>query len=583
VSAARLIQPEKHLPRGEFTEAILAYRRVFYALGAFSFAINLLLLVPAIYMLQIYDRVLTSRNEATLYMLTLIMVGLCLLEALLEFVRSRVLVRAGAALDLRLGPRVFDASFERYLRQRGANPGQALGDLATIRQFLTGRGLFAFFDMPWAPLFLVVIFLLNPWLGAFALVSTLILAALAWVTERATGPQLTEAGKLASVAHNDATSSLRNAEAIEAMGMLTRLRRRWFERQNRFLAVQAGASDTAGSVSAASRFFRLTLQSGILGVGALLVIDRSLSPGGMIAASILLGRALAPVDLAISTWRGLVVARDALARLNRLLQTHPPRATMIALPRPQGTVVAENVFVAAPGRRDPILKDLKFGVAAGTLVAVIGPSASGKSTLARALVGVWAPISGAIRLDGAEVHAWDKEQLGPWVGYLPQDIELFDGTIAENIARFGTLDDAQIVRAAQRAGVHDLVLHLPQGYETPIGEGGMVLSGGQRQRVALARALYGDPALIVLDEPNASLDEAGDAALSAALDTLRQEKRTVFVMTHRMNILSIVDAVMVLAGGTIRAFGPRDAVLKALAAKPVAGQFGKPPGRESAV
>ncbi len=570
--------PAENPLRGELTEAILAYRSVLIALGIFSFAVNLLLLVPAIYMLQIYDRVLTSRNESTLYLLTLIMAALLLVEAALDFVRSRVLVRAGAALDIRIGPRIYDASFERYLRARGANPAQAFGDLASIRQFLTGRGLFAFLDMPWAPLYLVVIFMLNPWLGLFALVSAVILVALAFVTERSAGPQLTEAGKLATIANNDVAATLRNAEVIEAMGMLSHIRQRWLERQNRFLARQEHASDLAGSIGATSRFFRLTLQSGILGVGALLVIDRTLTPGAMIAASILLSRALAPVDLAISTWRGFVAARDALARLNMLLKACPVRGATTALPRPSGAVLAENLFVGAPGRREPILRDLKFGVPAGALVAVIGPSASGKSTLARALVGVWAPMGGALRLDGAEIHTWDKEKLGPWIGYLPQDIELFEGTIAENIARFGTLDSEKIIRAAQRAGVHELVLRLPLGYETPIGQGGMVLSGGQRQRVALARAMYDDPALLVLDEPNANLDEAGDVALVAALATLKSENRTVFVMTHRMNIVGVADAVLVLAAGQIRAFGPRDAVLKALAPKAVGQPAPQPIG-----
>ena len=560
------------LPRGEFTDAILAFRRVFYALGAFSFVINLLLLVPAIYMLQMYDRVLTSRNEATLYMLTLIMVGLYVLEAALEFVRSRVLVRLSAALDLTLSSRVFDASFERYLRTHDGSLGQAFGDLANIRQFLTGKGLFAFFDMPWAPIYIVVIFLLNPWLGAFAVGAALILVALAIVNERLTGPQFTEAGKLASSASNYAATNLRNSEVIEAMGMLSGLRERWFTRQRRSLAIQAGASDRAALVSAATRFSRLTMQSGILGVGALLVIENQLSAGSMVAASILLGRSLAPVDLAIATWRGFVSARGAFARLNLLLKAHPARSAVIALPRPQGAVAAENLVVAAPGSRDPILKGLTFRVAPGMLVVVIGPSASGKSTLARALVGVWPPLGGTVRLDGADVHGWDRQQLGAWVGYLPQDVELFEGTIAENIGRFGEPDSERIVQAAQRAGVHELVLRFPQGYQTRIGEGGMALSGGQRQRIALARALYGDPALIILDEPNASLDDAGDMALIAALLAMREEKRTVFVMTHRVNVLAIADAVMLLANGSIQAFGPRNDVLKTLprkAAEPV--------------
>ena len=555
-------------PPGEVTSAFLTFRHVFYAVGAFSFAINLLLLVPAIYMLQIYDRVLSSRNEATLLMLTVIMVGLFVLEAALDFVRSRVLIRSSAALDIRLNARVFEASFARYLAGRGGNPGQALGDLANIRQFLTSRGLFAFFDTPWTPIFILVIFLLSPWLGVFALLAALILLGLAYVNERITGPLLDDAGQRASAANHYAATNLRNAEVIAAMGMLPALRQRWLARQTRYLSVQGQASDRAASIAALTRFLRLALQSGILGLGALLVIQNQLTPGGMIAASILLGRALSPVDLAIATWRAVVSARTAYARLNGLLEQYPAIRSIVTLPRPQGTIAVENLVLGAPGSQVPILKDLSFRVSAGMIVAVIGPNASGKSTLARALVGIWAPISGVVRLDGADVHKWDKAQLGPWVGYLPQDVELFEGTVAENIARFGDLDSGRIVQAALRAGVHDLILHLPQGYDTPIGERGMVLSGGQRQRVALARALYGDPALIVLDEPNANLDDAGDAALIAALRAIKEENRTVFVITNRVNVLAAAEAVIVMGSGSIQGFGPRDVVLKALAPKP---------------
>jgi ATP-binding cassette subfamily C exporter for protease/lipase len=551
------------LDKGEITSIALTFRRVFYAVGGFSFAINVLLLVPAIYMLQVYDRVLTSRNETTLAMLTLIMAGLLGLAAMLEFVRSQVLIRSSTALDLRLNERVFDASFERILAGRGGSPGQALADLTTIRQFLTGHGLFAFFDAPWTPIYILVIFLLSPWLGLFALIAAMILLGLAYVNERATGPLLREANKLASAANQYAATNLRNAEVIEAMGMLPRLRQRWFARHSGFLVTQSEASDRAARISSVARFCRLVLQSGILGLGALLVIDNELTPGGMIAASILLVRALSPVDLAIATWRSVVSARAAYGRLNELLGMYPARDATLALPRPPGGIAAENLVVAAPGSRTPILNGLTFRVNPGTLVAVIGPSASGKSTLARALVGVWAPLLGAIRLDGAEVHAWDKAQLGAWIGYLPQDVELFEGTVAENIARFGEVDSA-VVEAAQRAGVHEVILQLPQGYETPIGAGGIALSGGQRQRIALARALYADPALVVLDEPNANLDDAGDEALLAALRVLKGEKRTVFVITHRANVLRVVDNVMVLAGGKIQAFGARDDVLKAL-------------------
>ncbi|PKO61758.1 MAG: type I secretion system permease/ATPase [Betaproteobacteria bacterium HGW-Betaproteobacteria-18] len=551
---------------------LAAFRSLFVSVGAFSFVINLLMLMPAIYMLQIYDRVLASRNETTLYMLTLIMLGVLGLEALLELVRSKSLIRASAALDLKLGPRVFDASFQRTLHGRGGSAGQALGDLTHMRQFLTGKGLFAFFDAPWTPIYLGVIFLLHPWLGLFGLLAALLLLVLAWANERATAPALGEANKEAQAANHYASSHLRNAEVIEAMGMLGALRQRWLRRQSRMLVLQALASDRGAVVGALTKFSRMVFQSGILGLGALLVIDNQLSPGGMIAASILLGRALAPVDAAIGHWRGLVSARGAYARLDQLLQAHPSAPERTALPRPQGYVMAENLVVAPPGVRQPVLKGIKFGASPGMLVAVIGPSASGKSTLARALVGVWPPLSGTVRLDGADVHQWDKAELGPWVGYLPQDVELFEGTVAENIARFGAPEDDKIVQAAQRAGVHEMILRLPQGYETPLGEGGTALSGGQRQRIGLARAMYGNPALIVLDEPNANLDEAGDAALVEALREMKRENRTVFVMTHRLNVLSVVDAVMVLANGSIQAYGPREAVLKSLPQRPLPAQ-----------
>ena len=566
--------PTSGKSRGEFAEAILRFRRVFYSVAAFSFAVNLLLLVPAIYMLQVYDRIITSRNEVTLYMLTFIMLGLLLLEATLEWVRARVLVRTSSALDMRMNGRVFEASFERYLTGRNGQAAQSLGDVTNVRQFLTGNGLFAFFDAPWTPLYLLVIFMLSPWLGLFAVAAAIVLLSTAYANERLTGPILTEAGRLAQSANAYAGNTLRNAEVIEAMGMLPSLKQRWLDRQLRFLVLQGKASDRAGAISAATRFFRIASQSCILGLGALLVIENHITAGGMIAASILLGRALAPVELAVATWRGFVSARASFHRLEGLLAAYPPRRETLTLPRPQGLVAADNLVVGAPGSRDPILKGLKFRVPAGSMVAVVGPSASGKSTLARALVGVWAPLAGAVRLDAADVHNWNKADLGPWIGYLPQDVELFEGTLAQNIARFGELDSERIVKAAQRAGVHELILRMPLGYETPIGEGGATLSGGQRQRIALARALYGNPALVVLDEPNANLDDAGDAALIAALRALKEERCTVFVMTHRINVLAVVDAVMVMAGGTIQSFGPRDTVMKALRppAEPRAGR-----------
>ena len=550
------------------TTTIASFRGLFVAVGAFSCVINLLMLTPTVYMLQIYDRVLASRNGTTLLMLTLIMLGLYALEAVLEWVRSRALIRASAAMDLRLGPVVFDAAYARTLGGRSGSAQQALADLGNIRQFVTGKGLFAFFDAPWTPIYLAVIFLLHPWLGWFALAGAVLLLALAWVNEVATAGPLASANREAQGASHYAGTHLRNVEVIEAMGMLGRLRERWLQRQTRMLSLQASASDRAAAVGAVTKFVRLVFQSGVLGVGALLVIDGQLSPGGMIAASILLGRALSPVDQAMSSWRGLVQARGAYARLQELLAAHPPQPARLALPRPNGQVAVEGLVVAPPGVRQPVLRGIGFGAAPGMLVGVIGPSASGKSTLARALVGAWSPMAGTVRLAGADVSEWDKAELGQWIGYLPQDVELFDGSVAENIARFDALDANKIVQAAQRAGVHEMILRMPQGYETPIGEGGMALSGGQRQRIGLARAMFGDPALIVLDEPNANLDEAGDAALVAALREMKRESRTVFVMTHRTNMLAAVDAVLVLENGNIRAYGPRDAVLASLKQAP---------------
>lgn len=553
-------------PSGELPSILHAFKSAFTVVGAFSLAINMLMLMPTIYMLQIYDRVLASRNATTLLMLTLIMLGIYALESVLELIRSRILIRVTAAFDLQLGSRTFDAAFRRYLVVRGGNPVQGLNDLANVRQFLTGKGLLALFDTPWAPIYLAFIFVLSPWLGLFGLVAMLILLGLAWLNERVTAAPLGEANKLAVQAGNYASSQLRNAEAIEAMGMLGQLRRRWLQKQTGVLALQSSISERAAWIAAVSKFFRVTTQSGILGIGALLVLDNQLTPGGMIAGSILLGRALGPLDLAISTWRGTVAARGAYARLNELLGIMPASQERTALPRPQGKILAESLVLAPPGSRNPILKDITFGAKPGMTVAVIGPSAAGKSSLARGLVGVWAPLSGTLRLDGAEIAKWDKDELGSWLGYLPQDVELFEGTIAENIARFGELDSEQIVRAAQRAGVHEMILRLPEGYETPIGEGGLVLSGGQRQRIALARAMYGDPALLVLDEPNANLDKAGDFALQEALRAMKQEGRTVFVMTHKLNILNLADTVMILSGGTIKAYGPRDAIFQSIPA-----------------
>ncbi len=551
------------LVRGELTDAVADLRRGLVALGVFSGCINLLLLMPALYMLQVYDRVLTSRNEGTLLALSALLVALLAVEALLDWVRSRLLGAMGGRLDDRLDGQVFDAAFKRSLSGQPGTPTEAFNDLAKLREFIAGKGLLAIFDAPWAPLFLIAIFLLDGTLGIFAMIAMLTLVALAWYNQRSTGSMMSDAGRLAAAAQDEATSRLRNLEIISALGMLERFRERWITQQHRLRRVSTDLGNRAALLGSASRYARLVLQSGILGIGAWLVLNGQLTAGGMIAASILLGRALSPFELLISHWSSIAKAKESALRLSTLLTLRAPTTPHVVLPRPNGRVSVENLVMAPPGYRIPTIRNLSFEVEPGALVGIVGPSGSGKSTVGRALLGIWQPLSGVVRIDGAAVHQLDREDIGRWLGYLPQDVELFDGTIAENIARFGELDSAKIIDAAQRAGVHDLILRMPNGYETQIGPAGAVLSGGQRQRIGLARALFGDPALIVLDEPNASLDEAGDEALLASLRKMRTEQRTVFVISHRVNVLRLVDQIIVLDAGALKLIGSRDHVLKA--------------------
>jgi len=557
-----MIPKSSSLP--ELDAVLGGFRRVFVRVGVLSLVINLLMLAPSLYMLQVYDRVLTSRNDVTLIMLTVIILGLYGLMGLLEWVRSHILIRLGTRLDTELNLRVFGASFQRGLRRQGGSPAQALQDLTTLRQFVAGNGTFAFFDAPWAPIYLLVITLVHPWLGLFSLVGMLVLTGLALANEWATHKPLEEAGKQSMGAQLYAANSLRNAEAIEAMGMLPDLQKRWLERQHRFLALQSLASERGSNISSITKAVRITFQSLILGLGAFLAIRGEITPGSMIAASILMGRALAPVELLIGVWKQWLAAQSAYGRLKKLLYDFPARPPAMPLPAPLGHLDLENVTAVPPGSTTPVLRGLALRIRAGDAVGVIGPSAAGKSSLARLLVGVWPPAAGHVRLDGADISSWDKRELGPHIGYLPQGVELFDGTIAENIARFGEENSESIVAAAKMAGVHDMILHLPQGYNSQAGVDGAALSAGQRQRVALARALYGEPKLVVLDEPNSNLDEAGEMALAQAIQTLKQRGVTVVVITHRSNILAVVDKLICLQEGALAAYGPRDQVLEHL-------------------
>ena len=551
--------------------ALAAMRSALLTVAVFSGFINLLMLSPSIYMLQVYDRVLGSRNETTLLVLSAMVVGAYLFMAALEAIRGWVLVRVGARLDAQLNSRVYTAAFERNLRRPGSNTAQPIHDLNTLRQTLTGSALLAAFDAPWLPIYLVVIFLMSPALGWFALGGALVLLVLAVLNERLSKPRLDEAQKYSLQSQQALTNNLRNAEVIEAMGMLPQIRERWYGLHRQQLQTQANASDLAAVLGGATKFVRVCLQSLVLGFGALLVLEGKMTAGMMIAASILAGRALAPVELLVANWKQIVAGRQAYARLRELLGIHPPRARGMPLPAPTGSVAVEAASAVAPGTQRLILKNLSFSIAPGEIVAIIGPSASGKSSLARLLVGVWPAVTGSVRLDGASLYEWNKDELGPCIGYLPQDIELFDGTVAENIARFGKVDPDKVVEAAKQVDMHEQILRLPAGYDTPLGTDGSNLSGGQRQRIGLARALYGDPSFIVLDEPNSNLDDSGERALVEAIKALKAADKTVVLITHRMSTLSVVDKVAVLADGVLAAFGPRDEVLKALQAQAAGG------------
>ena len=546
--------------------AIAASGGAFLALVFFSLFLNLLMLAPSLYMMQVYDRVLVTHSLDTLLLLSGMMAAALAVGGLLEMVRGRVMLEVGNWLERRVGPAALSSSLKLALGGRSAPSVQSLRDLATVRGFLSGPSAFPLLDAPWAPLYLVVVFVIHPWLGVLASGGALVLFALGVLNEVATRRPLEEGSKASMQAMASAEAALRNAEVVSAMGLSANILARWQALAEGSLKAQAKASRRGGTISAVSRFFRLALQSAVLGLGGYLAIRNQISPGGMIAASILMSRTLAPVEQAISTWRSVLSVRQAYRRLKGALEAAPERVAGTALPRPEGLLSVEGATLVPPGGREPILRNVSFQLQPGEALGVIGPSASGKTSLARLLVGAWGPSSGHVRLDGAEMFAWDAVERGPYLGYLPQDVELFDGTVRDNIARFGEAEDAEVVAAAQAAGVHELILRLPEGYETRIGPGGAVLSGGQRQRVALARALFRDPALLVLDEPNSSLDTMGERALALAIVSAKRRGATQVVITHRPAILEAMDKLLLLSNGTVQDFGPRTDVLARLTA-----------------
>ncbi|MDR2364663.1 MAG: type I secretion system permease/ATPase [Zoogloeaceae bacterium] len=550
----------------EARQALWEQKPFFRRAIAFSLVIGALMLAPSFYMLEVYDRVVNSRSVMTLVMLTLLLALAYFVLEFLQWARAGVMRLAAEGFDGKMSQRVYDAVFRANLSGARAAGLRGLQDFASVRDFVSGGGAAALMDVPMAILLIGVIFWIDATLGWFSLVSACIQAGIAALNKRASGPPLNRANEAAMRARNFAEAALRNGEAVQAMGMAEGLRQHWLKAQEDMLKNQARASDSGSLYSVLAKYVQIVSGSLSLGIGSWLILsgDFGGSSGMMLMASIITGRALAPLVQVISGWRNVARARDALERLETLLARIPARPPALSLPPPKGLLQAEQACAVAPGSNLPILHNLSFAIPPGKTLAIVGPSASGKSSLAHLLVGVWPCASGKVRLDGVDVFAWDKEELGPHIGYLPQEVALFEGTLAENIARFGALDPARVEEAARHAGLHELILAMPQGYDTETGAEGAALSGGMRQRVGLARALYGNPRIVVLDEPNANLDDAGEAALIAALTRLRANGVTVALITHRASLLDAADLMLVLFNGEAKLYGPRSEVLAAM-------------------
>jgi len=553
-------------PATELRQAVSELNPYFRQAAWFSLFSSLLVLAPSGYMLEVYDRVVNSRSHTTLAMLTLLVLGAFVLMEVLEWVRSEIMHEASLAFDRKLSSRVFTAIFEASLKRSPGGTAQPMNDFKSVRDFLHAPVLLALMEAPVALVFLILIFAISPVLGWSAVVAAILQTFVGWLNERSTQPPLMAANRSASAAQQYADGTLRNAQVIESMGMLRDIHRRWMSKQREFLGLQAQASEHAGYYQAVGKFLQNTVSSALLGLGAWLLLRNELNGGGgyMIVGSILGGRVLAPLVQIVAQWQTVVNARGAYSRLEGLLDSVPLRPAGMPLPAPQGQLLVDNLTASAPGTQVPILKGVGFALQPGEVLAVVGPSASGKTTLARLLVGLWPASNGKVRLDGADVYTWDKAELGPHMGYLPQGVELFEGTVAENIARFGDADMAKVEAAARAVGLHEFILTLSQGYDSPVGCEGAMLSGGQRQRIALARAIYGNPTFVVLDEPNSHLDEQGDAALATAISRLAARGTTFVVMTHRTSVLAVVNKILLLREGQTQLFGPRDDVLKAM-------------------
>ena len=552
----------------ELGAVIKRSRRAFIGIGIFSAAINLLMLTGPLYMLQVYDRVLLSRSMSTLVALSILMAGLYMFMGLLELIRSRVLVRIGNRIEEELVERTFDIWVKQGRYEQLGKLGRPLDDLSTVKSFLSGPAPGTLFDMPWVPIFIAAIWILHWTLGVAALIGAIVIFIVAALNEFTTRKALTESRQLIMRSRRIADNTHRQSDSVTAMGMNENILARWRAMHQKGAKLHTSGSDRAGSYTATTKAFRMFLQSAILGLGCALAVIQIITPGAMIAGSIIMGRALAPIQMAIGQWKGFLAAREAYSRLNAFYKAIPEDLEPLQLPEPTGHILVQNVIAAPLGSEKAVLHNVSFELKPGQGLGVIGPSASGKSTLARLLVGVWMPQRGAVRLDGATYDQWNKDVLGPHIGYLPQDVALFDGSIKDNIARFDPLaSDEAIVEAAKHAAVHEMILQMPDGYETIIGTNNLILSGGQVQRIALARALYGDPKLLVLDEPNANLDTEGDKALTRAIARSRQRGNTVIVMTHRPSAIAAVDTILMLRAGRVEEFGPKEAVIKRLTDK----------------
>ena len=548
----------------ELEKALKKVKSSFIAIGVYSFFLNILMLSSTIYMLAVYDVVMPSKSLDTLLVVTLVILIFFVGMALLEYVRSKIMLHVSNKLDALLNRKIFDATFELAIRNPGKANAAPMRDFNTVKQFLTGSAVFAVFDAPWFPIYIAIMFVFDPVYGFYGLGATVIIIILTILNSKATKKGLEHSNNMYQKSIEHFSNTVRNVEVVEAMGMKRALFKKWMEKHFEYIETHTQASSVASMYNNASKTFRMMASSLMYGVGALLAISGHISPGMIIAGAVLLGRALAPISQLVASWKTFSNARISYKRLNDLLLEFDEIEERISLPTPEGKIEFQNIVVVPPLAQKPVLKNISFTINPGESVGVIGPSAAGKSTLAKAAVGVWPVVNGSVRIDGADIKHYNRDELGEHIGYLPQDIELFEGTIAENISRFRSEDPQKIIEAAKLSGTHDLILSLPNGYETKVGPGGASLSGGQKQRIGLARAVYGMPKILVLDEPNSNLDDAGEYALMMALRILKQRGTTLLFITHRKNLLALADKIAVVKDGMLSLYGPRDEVLTAL-------------------